>query len=42
VLAVENLCNVGRISKERFTLVVGPLKLAGATGSPVRALAIIS
>ena len=42
VLAVENLCNVGMISKERFTLVVAPLKLAGATGSPVRALAIIS
>jgi len=41
VLAVENLCNVGRISKERFTLVIGPLKLAGATGSPVRALAIV-
>ena len=42
VLAVENLCNVSMISKERFTLVVAPLKLAGATGSPVRALAIIS
>jgi len=42
VLAVENLCNVGRIGKERFMLVITPLKLAGATGSPVRALAIIS
>jgi kynurenine formamidase len=42
VLAVENLCNVGMIPKERFTLVVAPLKLVGATGSPVRALAIIS
>jgi arylformamidase len=41
ILAIENLCNVGRIPKERFTLVVGSLKLAGATGSPVRALAIV-
>jgi kynurenine formamidase len=40
ILAVENLCNVGRIAKERFMLVTTPLKLAGATGSPVRALAI--
>jgi kynurenine formamidase len=42
VLAVENLCNVDRIAKERFTLVTSPLKLAGATGSPIRAFAIIA
>jgi arylformamidase len=41
VLAVENLCNLERIKKKRFTLVVAPLKLAGATGSPVRALALL-
>lgn len=41
VLVVENLCNLGRIGQERFTLVVAPLKLAGASGSPVRALAIV-
>lgn len=41
VLAVENLCNLGRIRKKRFTLIVAPLKLAGATGSPVRALALL-
>lgn len=41
VLAVENLCNLGAIKKKRFTLVVAPLKLAGATGSPVRALALV-
>lgn len=41
VLAVENLCNLGRIKKERFTLVIAPLKLQGSTGSPVRALAIL-
>lgn len=41
LLAVENLCNLGRIKKERFTLVIAPLKLQGSTGSPVRALAIL-
>jgi arylformamidase len=40
VLAVENLCNVGRIPKDKFMLVTNPLKLAGATGSPVRVFAI--
>ena len=40
VLAVENLCNLGSVEKERFMLVTNPLNLAGATGSPVRALAI--
>ena len=42
VLAIENLCNVGGIPKDRFTLVTSPLKLAGATGSPARVLALIS
>jgi kynurenine formamidase len=41
VLAVENLCNLDKIKQERFTLVVAPLKLAGASGSPVRALALV-
>ena len=41
VLAVENLCNLDKISRKRFTLIVAPLKLAGATGSPVRALALV-
>ncbi|UVS70656.1 cyclase family protein [Nitrososphaera viennensis] len=42
VLAVENLCNLDKIGKKkRFTLVVAPLKLAGASGSPVRALALL-
>ncbi|MEO9294077.1 MAG: cyclase family protein [Nitrososphaera sp.] len=40
VLVVENLCNLHKIKEKRFTLVAAPLKLAGATGSPVRALAI--
>ncbi|WP_226987192.1 cyclase family protein [Candidatus Nitrososphaera evergladensis] len=41
VLAVENLCNLDKIKQKRFTLVVAPLKLAGASGSPVRALALL-
>jgi kynurenine formamidase len=41
VLAVENLCNLRAINMDRFMLVVAPLKLRGATGSPVRALAIL-
>lgn len=45
VVAVENLCNLDRIGKRKnemkFTLVVAPLKLAGASGSPVRALALL-
>ncbi len=41
ILAVENLCNLGKIARKRFMLVVSPLKLQGATGSPVRALAIV-
>ncbi len=41
VLAIENLCNLYKIRKKRFMLLVAPLKLAGATGSPVRALALL-
>jgi arylformamidase len=41
ILAVENLCNLDKITKARFTLVITPLKLQGATGSPVRALAML-
>lgn len=41
VLIVENLCNLDKIRQERFTLVAAPLKLAGASGSPVRVLALL-
>lgn len=41
IMAVENLCNVSKITAVRFTLVLSPLKLGGATGSPARALAIV-
>jgi kynurenine formamidase len=40
VLIVENLCNLEKISGVHFKLIVLPLKLRGATGSPVRAIAI--
>jgi arylformamidase len=41
ILIVENLCNVSKIRTNRFTLVLSPLKLGGATGSPARVLAIV-
>jgi kynurenine formamidase len=41
VLVLENLCNVSRITKKRFTLAMAPLKLEGSTGSPVRAFALL-
>jgi len=41
ILIVENLCNVSKIPTNRFTLIISPLKLGGATGSPVRALALL-
>jgi kynurenine formamidase len=40
ILIVENLCNLEKISGVYFKLIVLPLKLRGATGSPVRAIAI--
>lgn len=41
ILIVENLCNVSKIRTNRFTLVMSPLKLGGATGSPARVLVIV-
>lgn len=40
ILIVENLCNLEKISGVYFKLIVLPLKIRGATGSPVRAIAI--
>jgi arylformamidase len=40
VLILENLCNLEKISRIYFKLIVFPLKLKDATGSPVRAIAI--
>lgn len=39
---IENLCNLEELSSAKsFTLIVNPLKLVGASGSPVRAIAVI-
>ena len=39
VLILENLCNLHKIKSTKFRLAALPLKLYGATGSPVRAVA---
>lgn len=39
VLILENLCNLGKIKKTHFGIIALPLKIRGATGSPVRAIA---
>ena len=39
-LIVENLCNLSKIKQRSFRLIVLPLKIKGASGSPVRAIAI--
>jgi arylformamidase len=53
ILVVENLCNLNRVTRSRgrssrssrssttFTLIISPLKLGGATGSPARVLALL-
>ena len=40
ILIVENLANLEKIHSEKFHLIVAPLKLKNATGSPVRAMAL--
>ena len=40
VLIVENMCNLKKISRVHFKLIVLPLNLRRATGSPVRAIAL--
>jgi len=41
MLIVENLANLDKIKSSKFRLVVLPLKLKNATGSPVRAVAFV-
>ena len=41
MLIVENLSNLEKIKSPKFHLVVLPLKLKNATGSPVRAIAFV-
>ena len=40
ILIVENLCNLNKLSSQYFTLIMTPLKLYGASGSPIRAIAV--
>lgn len=40
ILHLENLCDLDKIKKSRVVFIAFPLKLRGATGSPVRAVAI--
>ena len=39
ILIVENLTNLDKISSKEFDFTILPLKIKGATGSPVRAIA---
>ena len=41
ILIVENLANLDKIHSEKFHLIVAPLKLKNASGSPVRAMALV-
>ena len=41
ILIVENLANLEKVRSSKFHFVVLPLKLKGATGSPVRAIAFV-
>ena len=40
ILIVENLCNLSKLNSQYFTLIMAPLKLFGASGSPIRAIAV--
>jgi arylformamidase len=40
ILVIENLCNLYKFTNRKFMLLVTPLKLAGASGSPLRAIGI--
>lgn len=41
ITIVENLCNLDSIDAKEFTLITLPLRLKGASGSPLRALALL-
>ena len=41
ILIVENLTNLNKISSREFNFTILPLKLKDATGSPVRAIALV-
>lgn len=41
IAIIENLVNINRIPKSRFTFVGAPLPFRGQTGSPIRAFAVV-
>ena len=41
ILIAENLANLDKINSKKFHLIVAPLKLKNATGSPIRAMALV-
>ena len=41
IIIIENLCNLDQIKKKIFKLLAIPLKLHRASGSPIRALAVV-
>ena len=38
---MENLVGLGALARQRFTFFALPLRMEGATGSPVRAIALV-
>jgi len=40
ILVVENLCNLDKLSSQYFKIIMLPLNLLGASGSPIRAIAV--
>jgi kynurenine formamidase len=39
---IENLCNLDKVVGKRFTFIMLPLKIRKGTGSPIRAIALVS
>jgi len=42
VTHIENLCNLDKVVGRRFTFIMLPLKIRKGTGSPIRAIALVS
>lgn len=42
MLNTENLCNLGQVANRRFLYIGLPLKIRGGSGSPIRAVAVVT
>lgn len=42
ILIIENLCHLGALTGQNFTFFAFPIKVGGADGLPVRAIAVVS